>query len=56
MFVCNNMSGDIVKIIKVPFSLENVIPEGYLIHAKEEFDLGDETMKEYITIHIYKKI
>jgi hypothetical protein len=50
------MSGDIVKTIKVPFALENGIPEGYSIHAKEEFDLGDETMKENITIHIYKKM
>ena len=38
----------------MPFAAEYGIPEGYALHAKEDFELGDESI-ENVTIFIYKK-
>ena len=54
LHVCQNLNNEIIKIIKVPFAAEYGIPEGYALHAKEDFELGDESI-ENVTIFIYKK-
>lgn len=49
--VCETLNENIVKVIKVPFSVN--VPDGYVKHAQSDAEIGED--KEKINLTIFKK-